>query len=128
MPRVVHFETPAEDPERAAKFYADVFGWQTQKWEGPEDYWLIRTGEQGPGIDGAFMKPCAEGGFAPRTPVCTIDVPSVDEALAKIEASGGKVVMPRMEVPGVGFLAYFADTEGVISGIMQFALKAPAAS
>jgi predicted enzyme related to lactoylglutathione lyase len=74
------------------------------------------------------MKPCAEGGFAPRTPVCTIDVPSVDEALAKIEASGGKVVMPRMEVPGVGFLAYFADTEGVISGIMQFAPKAPAAS
>jgi hypothetical protein len=46
MPRVVHFELPVDEPERAAHFYRSVFGWQINKWEGPEDYWLIKTGEQ----------------------------------------------------------------------------------
>jgi catechol 2,3-dioxygenase-like lactoylglutathione lyase family enzyme len=47
MARVVHFELAADDPERAVKFYQQVFGWQIHKWDGPQDYWLATTGEQG---------------------------------------------------------------------------------
>ena len=55
MKRVVHFEISADDPERAADFYRNVFGWEIAKWEGPIDYWLITTGdEKYPGIDGAL--------------------------------------------------------------------------
>ena len=57
MARVVHFELAADDPERAAKFYEGVFGWQIQKWDGPQDYWLATTGPKDtPGIDGAIMR------------------------------------------------------------------------
>ncbi len=56
MPRVIWFEIPAYNRERAAKFYEDVFGWKVEKWEGPFDYWLVTTGEEGePGINGAIM-------------------------------------------------------------------------
>src|SRR4051812_48595280 len=55
MPRPVHFEFTAEDPERAAKFYGDVFGWKIQKWDGPVPYWLIETGKDVPGIDGGMQ-------------------------------------------------------------------------
>ena len=57
MPRVVHFELSADDPERAIKFYENAFGWKTEKWAGPMDYWLIMTGpEDEPGIDGGLSK------------------------------------------------------------------------
>lgn len=55
MPRVVHFEVHADDPERAANFYSGVFGWELAKWEGPQDYWLITTGpDDEPGINGGW--------------------------------------------------------------------------
>jgi len=57
MPRVIHFEIPADDPARAVKFYADVFGWQSQKWDGPMEYWLVATGKApAPGIDGGILR------------------------------------------------------------------------
>ena len=46
MPRVIHFEIPTDDPERAAKFYRNVFGWEIQKWDGPVEYWLVTTGDE----------------------------------------------------------------------------------
>ncbi|HOC31682.1 MAG TPA: VOC family protein, partial [Armatimonadota bacterium] len=53
MPRPIHFELPADDPERAVRFYENVFGWKVQKWDGPQEHWLITTGEApAPGIDG----------------------------------------------------------------------------
>ncbi|MFL5802628.1 MAG: VOC family protein [Roseiflexaceae bacterium] len=116
MPRVVHFELSADDPERATKFYSTVFGWQINKWDGPQDYWLITTGEAGtPGIDGAIMRRM-EGG-APV--VNTIDVPSVDQFVAKIIANGGALALPKMAIPGVGYVAYCIDTEGTTFGLMQ---------
>jgi uncharacterized protein len=118
MPRVVHFETPVQDADRAGKFYSEVFGWKVSKWDGPQEYWLISTGEEGhPGIDGAFMQNCTESPMS--GPVNTIDVPSVDEYLEKITANGGAVAMPKMAVPSVGYLAYAKDTEGTLFGIMQ---------
>jgi len=55
--RVIHFEIPASDPERASKFYQKVFGWKIEKWPGPTEYWLVNTGAEGtPGINGGLMK------------------------------------------------------------------------
>jgi len=115
MPRVVHFEIHADDPERAVKFYEKVFGWKIKKWQGPVDYWLVTTGEPDkPGIDGAIMRRTDHG-----TTYNTIDVPSVDEYTEMIEKAGGKVVMPKTAVPSVGYMAYCADTEGNVFGIME---------
>ena len=81
MPRVVHFELPVDDPDRAVKFYETVFGWKISKWEGPMDYWLVMTGEKGePGIDGGLT--LWKDVESMRN---TIDVPSVDEFIRKIE-------------------------------------------
>ncbi len=116
MLRVIHFEMQADQPERAASFFKNVFGWKIEKWGGNEDYWLVQTGEdKEPGINGAIMR---------RTPMIgpttnTISVPSVDEFAAKILANGGKIVAPKMPIPGVGYFAYCQDTEGNIFGIMQ---------
>jgi hypothetical protein len=116
MPRVIHFEIPADDPARAVKFYEMVFGWKIQKWDGPEDYWLAMTGEEGqPGINGAIT-----GRGEPTTVVVnTMDVASVDDSIAQVVANGGSVLMPKMPVPGVGYLAYCRDTEGNAFGMMQ---------
>ena len=120
MPRVVHFEVSADDLERAEKFYSGVFGWKFAKWGGGDDstepYRLITTGEDSePGING--------GMFLRRGPmtghVNTVDVPSVDEYTERITASGGTVVMPKMTIPGVGYLVYCQDTEGSLFGIME---------
>lgn len=114
MSRVVHFEIQADEPERAVKFYRKVFGWKIDKWEGPVDYWLVTTGEESElGINGAITLPMNPG------TVNTIDISSVDEFTQKIEEAGGKVVMPKRVVPGVGYMAYCEDTEGNVFGIMQ---------
>jgi predicted enzyme related to lactoylglutathione lyase len=115
MPRVVHFEIPADNPERAAKFYKSVFDWKIEKWAGPFNYWLVTTGEdKEPGINGAIME---KGSF--KTTVNTVAVPSVDAFLKRVEKEGGKIVMPKGTVPGQGYVAYVADTEGNIFGIFQ---------
>ena len=116
MLRVSHFEVGADDPERLAKFYQEVFGWTIQKWDGPMDYWLVMTGPEGtPGIDGGIArKGEGEGGT-----INSIDVPDCDEYVAKIEAAGGTIVLPKTAVPGVGWLAYLKDTEGNTFCIMQ---------
>jgi predicted enzyme related to lactoylglutathione lyase len=115
MPRIIHFEIPAENPERAVKFYQKVFKWKIEKWAGPMDYWLVTTGEdKEPGINGAIT---LKENLAATTN--TVDVPSVDDFLKKIKEAGGKVVMPKTAVPGVGYMAYCADTEGNVFGIMQ---------
>ena len=116
MSRVVHFEITADDPERAVQFYTEVFGWQLHKWDGPQDYWLATTGaKDAPGIDGAIMR------RDPSMPevVNTLDVSSVDDAVAKISAHGGSVVAPKMAIPGIGYFAYCKDTEGNTFGVMQ---------
>jgi predicted enzyme related to lactoylglutathione lyase len=121
MARVVHFEIHADDPQRAVNFYREVFGWQINKWEGPEDYWLIATGPATePGIDGAILRRRQPiNGDSVIAYVCTIDVPSVDDVLAKITAKGGTLALPKMPVPHIGWLAYAKDTEGNIFGVMQ---------
>ena len=121
MPRVVHFEIHAADPERGVKFYERVFGWTFQKWEGPMEYWLITTGpDSEPGINGGLLRRQGEiDGQAVIAYVCTIGVDDLDATMASVEANGGTVAVPKMPIPGMGWLAYYKDTEGNIFGIMQ---------
>ncbi len=115
MPRVMHFEIPASNPDRLSAFYRDVFDWKFSRWEGPMEYWMISTGAEGqPGIDGGMSR--KQG---PEGPCNTIDVPSVDEFVAKIEKKGGRTIVPKMAIPGIGWLAYCTDPEGNPFGIMQ---------
>jgi hypothetical protein len=116
VPRPIHFEIPAENPERAIKFYSTVLGWTFTKWDGPVDYWMITTGDASePGINGGLMprrdpaQPC----------VNTVNVSDLDAMVKTVESNGGLCVAPKMPVPGVGWLAYFKDTEGHIFGMMQ---------
>jgi predicted enzyme related to lactoylglutathione lyase len=120
MPRVCHFEIHADNPERAIAFYRQVFGWEFKRWEGGE-YWLIHTGPSTePGIDGGLIRrryPIDGQGVIAY--VCTVAVPTLDDALGKMTAAGGTLAVPRMPIPGVGWLAYAKDTEGNVFGIMQ---------
>ena len=94
MPRPIHFDITAENPERALKFYADVFGWTAQKWEGgAQPYWMFKTGPEGePGIDGGLS---ARNGGGTET-VNTIGVKDVDEAVESITRSITGVADPSL--------------------------------
>jgi len=124
MSRVVHFEIHASDVARARKFYEDVFHWKIEPWEGPLEYWLITTGPEGtPGINGGLLK---RKGDAPvdgqplSSFACTIGgLESIDATIRRAVAGGGKLVVPKAPIPGVGWLAYLKDTEGNIFGVME---------
>jgi predicted enzyme related to lactoylglutathione lyase len=126
MPRVVHFEIHADNPPRAVEFYKNLFGWEFSKWDGPVEYWLIKTGPDNQrGINGGLVK--RQGiidGTAVIAYVCTVDVASVDAAVQKVVTLGGSIALPKMAIPGVGWLAYGKDTEGNIFGVMQSDPKA----
>jgi len=113
--RVTHFEIPANDPEKALNFFKTVFGWNFQQF-GKDEYWIAITGdEKTPGINGAIMKK-----RDPNQPIVnTIQVENLDKHVVKIQNAGGKIVVPKMPVPTVGWLAYFTDPEGNIHGIWQ---------
>jgi uncharacterized protein len=121
VPRVTHFNIPSDDPERAQKFYQDVFGWQIDKWDGPMEYWTVKTGDD--------KQSGINGGMSKRIPgqigmTNTIDVPSLDKYASKIQSNGGQVLIPKMPIPGVGYFATCMDTEGNIFGIIQMDKKA----
>ena len=121
MARVVHFEIHADNPERAAAFYRGVFDWQITKWGGPQDYWLVTTGaDSEPGINGAILQRQGPvNGDSVIAYVCTIDVADIDATIAKATTQGATEALPKMTVQGIGWLAYFKDTEGNIFGMLQ---------
>ena len=109
-------EFAAQEPEKAGEFYEKVFGWKLQKWDGPQAYWLVTTGAyHEAGINGGILR--RQEGF-PGT-INTIGVPSVDELVKKVTSHGGKVAMPKMTIPGVGYQAYCHDPGGNLFGIHQ---------
>lgn len=116
MNRVEHFDIYADDPDRAIHFYSDVFGWKIEKWEGPMDYWMVTTGpDDQVGINGGISRRQDPA----QSVVNTIGVASLDEFLEKITAAGGKIVAPKMPIPGVGYFALCQDTEGNNFGLME---------
>lgn len=122
MPRPIHFEIHASDPERAIRFYTTVFGWTFTPWGPPGMYWTVSTGAEGPGIDGGLV-PRRGPDPAEDAPVngyaLTIGVEDVDRALATALANGGRVALPKMAIPGVGWLVYIKDSESNILGMMH---------
>ncbi len=119
MPRIAHFEQAYDDPEPAVSFYRDVFGWTAEAWTGGEQpYWMITTGPdaQAPGINGGFLKKTDP---AQPSVVNTITVDDIDSYIAKVEQAGGRVMMPKASIPGIGYQAYFFDPGGVAFGLHQ---------
>jgi len=126
MNPVVHFEMPAEDRQRMAAFYTDVFGWQTQLM-GPEmgDYVVVTTTETG--RNGRPKKPGAiNGGFFPKSddkpaqyPSVVIAVEDIRRHMQKVTQAGGKVLGEPVEIPGVGWYVSFLDTEGNRVSMLQ---------
>ena len=125
MNRVVHFEIQVDDPDRAMKFYKDVFDWEFPKWMEEPPYWGVMTAPQDskePGINGGLLKRPAKtpsGEFGATSYVCTIEVENFDETAKKIEASGGKVAVPKIALQGIAWQGYFLDTEGNTFGLHQ---------
>jgi hypothetical protein len=116
MPRVVHFELPTTDSAASRKFYEKVFGWKFTQYGGPMEYWLVSTGApESPGIDGGL------GGAANELhgTVNTVDVDDIDDAIRKVEANGGQVIVPKDVIPGMGYLAYFREPGGAVIGLFQ---------
>jgi len=120
---IIHFEIPADDVEKLKKFYTKLFGWKIEKSPGPIDYWLIETvpvdDKMTPlrlGVNGGMYKKERKE----MKPVNYFSVESIDEYVKKIEALGGKLVQPKQEVPGVGWIAVALDPEG-----NQFAMLQP---
>jgi uncharacterized protein len=128
MNRVVHFEIHAKDLDRAQKFYGGVFGWNITDM-GPQmgNYRLVSTGNDQPGerwtgINGGLtprMGPPPAGGEPVNAFVCTVTVENVDNYVEKVKAEGGSVALDKMQIPGVGWLAYVKDPEGNIFGMLQ---------
>jgi predicted enzyme related to lactoylglutathione lyase len=130
MNRVIHFEIHAADPERAARFYHEVLGWEIKEWVVPgveipdaNRYWLVKTGSsEAPGINGGLIfrrGPAPAEGQPVNAYVCTIGVASVDDTVGKAVAAGATIALPKMPIRGVGWLAYCKDTEGNLFGLME---------
>ena len=120
MPRVVHFEIHADDPQRAIGFYGKLFGWKFDQW-GPQNYWLITTGpDSQPGINGGLVpRRGAIDGSAVTAYVCTVEVESIEAVEETILELGGSTALARQAIPGVGWLFYARETEGNIFGLHQ---------
>jgi predicted enzyme related to lactoylglutathione lyase len=117
VPNVVFFEIGADDPEAAAIFYARVFGWKIEQAEGRAEYWYAMTGtDDDPGIGGGLSFRINDF----TSTINTIEVQSLDEAARRITEEGGKVLAPKIPIPGEGYLQYCHDLEGNVFGIMEF--------
>ena len=120
--KVVHFEVPFDDGDRARSFYKEAFGWQVM--EMPEmGYTIVMTGpsdDSGP-TEAGFIN----GGMLSREqgatsgPVVVLDVENIDETLEKIGGLGGSTVVGKTPVGDMGFAAYFTDPEGNVMGLWE---------
>ena len=125
MSKVVHFEIPADDLDRAKSFYGSVFGWQLDTMPMPGgEYTTVRTTPvdektQMPTDPGAINGGMMMRDYRTPSPVITIDVEAIDISLKEIEAEGGSTVTPRTEIPGMGAFAYFKDPEGNVLGLWE---------
>ena len=122
--RVVHFEVPFDDGDRARGFYRDVFGWQIMAM--PEmGYNIVTTGpatDEGMPAEVGYIG----GGMLDRqdpvqAPVIVLEVDDIDASLAAVAQHGGRSVRDKMPVGDMGFAAYFEDSEGNLMGLWQTA-------
>jgi len=124
MSRVVHFEIQADDPERAVRFYASVFGWEIKKLAGVEfDYWFIATAPGSEVTGGLQRRPAKTPPTQHGTNayVCTVQVDDFDATADKILGAGGQVALPKFAIalPEPAWWGYFIDLEGNTFGVRQ---------
>ncbi|WP_440951716.1 VOC family protein [Methanococcoides sp. FTZ1] len=117
MPTIAHFDLPADDPERAKKFYSELFDWKIEKVEGPFEYYFIETTdlEGNPGLGGGM----GQRGSPEQRITNFVGVTSVDEYCDRVKELGGTVLQTKMPVPGWGYLAVCIDTEGNTFGLWE---------
>ncbi len=127
----MHFEIPANDIEKLKKFYSDLFGWKIERYPGPTTYYMLGTVP----VDEKTMmplRPGVNGGLYERKdasmpdmakPTNYISVESVEEYSKRVEALGGKIVVPKMEIEGLGWWALALDPEGNAFGILEYMQK-----
>jgi hypothetical protein len=115
MSRVIHFDLMSEQPEKLVEFCTKAFDWKIVKWDGPMEYWLLGTGDRSKtGIDGGLGR-----GKPVDQVVLTLDVPDLDQFVARAVAAGGKVAQPRGPIPGIGWYAAVQAPDGNLFGLMQ---------
>jgi hypothetical protein len=119
--QLAHFAINAENLDQTRRFYEKVFAWKFQPWGPPGFFQIATAADKPPGVLGALQKrrEIVKGermnGFE-----CTISVDSIDRTIAAVQANGGKIVMPKATIPGVGTLIFFKDPDGNIAGAMQY--------
>ena len=131
MPTIVHFEIPADDVDRAKKFYSDLFGWKIEKNTDnnngrltsaatgePIEYWVITT------TDDKGNKAAVGGGMMKRQMpehhiTNYIGIDSIDKYASRIEKIGGKVFAAKHAVPGMGYFALCSDTENNVFAVWE---------
>ncbi len=117
MPKVIHFEIPAEDPEIIRRFYEGVFGWKITQWKN-QPYWLVEAGAKKEwGINGAIYRK-DETRQMDKT-VNTIGVEDLEDYIKKVERSGGEIIGEIREIPEVGRFVYAKDPEGTLFGMLE---------
>ncbi len=115
---IVHFEIPANDPAKLSQFYSKLFGWAFEKFPGSEmEYWLIKTRakDDSVGVNGGMAKKMDSN----QRPLNYVLVESVDDFSKKITQLGGKILMPKEEIPNMGWFAIAQDPEGNGFGIFE---------
>lgn len=112
---VVHWEFWSKNPEKCSDFYRAAFGWDIQHIPAM-NYHMVQTGGEG-GINGGIMKP--QDGPWPGNMAFYIQVDDLDAFAGKVKAAGGKLVVEKMEVPGVGQISLFEDTDGRVIGMFK---------
>jgi predicted enzyme related to lactoylglutathione lyase len=121
--RVVHFEVPFDDADRALSFYRDVFDWEIQSV--PEmAYNMVSTGptgDQGPSEPGYIGGGMLQRQDPVTAPVITLQVDDIDATMVAVEKHGGAAAGEKMPVGDMGFAAYFKDSEGNLMGLWQTA-------
>ena len=131
MDKVQHFEIPADDMNRAKKFYSDSFGWKMTDFPSPDmEYAGVYTTEiddkhmpkEAGAINGGMFK--RGMGLPAQTPTIAVTVENLDATIAKVKAAGGSVIMEKKPIGDMGFYAYIKDTEDNVIGVWQTEKKA----
>jgi predicted enzyme related to lactoylglutathione lyase len=112
---IVHFDIPAENVEKMRKFYSSLFSWKIERVAGPIEYYLIETAPKGKGVGGGMPKKEDQS----QQPMNYYSVESVDEYSKKVKELGGKIIMPKQTVPGMGHFAVAIDPERNIFGLWE---------
>ena len=112
---IAHFDIPAENIDKMKKFYSELFGWKIERVGGPIEYYLIETAPEGKGVGGGMSKK----EHPSQHPMNYIFVESVDEYSKKVEKLGGKIILPKQTLPGMGYLAVAIDPEGNTFGLWE---------